>query len=63
MKLFISILFLLLSFSSINAQQLFTVYDTTNTPLIVNKINCLAREGTVLWAGSEYGFTSFDGVN
>lgn len=63
MKLFFSILLFLFSFYAINAQQLFTVYDTTNTPLIVNKINCLAREGNILWAGSEYGFTSFDGVN
>lgn len=47
----------------VEAQQLITVYDSTNTPLVVNKVNCLAWEGNTLWAGSEYGFTSFDGSN
>ncbi len=42
-------------------QQLFIIYDTVNTPLIVNKINCLAKEGDVIWAGSEYGLVSLNG--
>ncbi len=43
------------------AQQLFTVYNTSNTPLLVNQINCIAREGNTIWAGTDYGIVSFDG--
>lgn len=59
-RIFVFIAFCI-SILSVNAQQLFIVYDTTNTPLQVNKINCLAKEGSTLWAGSEYGFASFNG--
>ncbi len=63
MKIFFTLSILFLAVTVSNAQQLITVYDTTNTPLVVNKVNCITREGNTLWAGSEYGFTSFDGGN
>ncbi len=63
MKLFFSISIFQFLLGSVNAQQLLTVYDTSNTPLIINKINCLAKEGNILWSGSEYGLTSFDGLS
>ncbi len=63
LKVILLILFISAPCFKIYSQSIFTIYDTTNTPLIVNKINCLAREGNILWAGSEYGFASYDGTN
>ena len=60
MKISFSIFTLLLSVTVANA-QLITVFDTSNTSLVVNKINCIAKEGTALWVGSEYGLLKLDG--
>lgn len=60
----ILLLFFLFTYSEkIFSQQLFTVYDTATTPLQVMRVNCLTKEGSTLWAGSEYGIVSFNGSN
>lgn len=56
--IFISIIF------SAKAQNPFTIYNTQNSPLPFDGVNCIAFDSTgVTWIGTEFGLASFDGTN
>ncbi len=49
---------------SLNAQNAFTIYNTQNSPLPFDGVNCIAFDSTgVNWIGTEFGLASFDGTN
>lgn len=58
----LSALFLSFIFSS-NAQNAFTIYNSQNSPLPFDGVNCIAFDSTgVKWIGTEFGLASFDGT-
>lgn len=59
----LSSLFLSINFS-VNAQNAFTIYNSQNSPLPFDGVNCIAFDSTgVKWIGTEFGLASFDGTN
>jgi ligand-binding sensor domain-containing protein len=57
-----SIFFFLICSSQ--AQNAFTIYNTQNSPLPFDGVNCIAFDSTgVIWIGTEFGLASFDGTN
>jgi ligand-binding sensor domain-containing protein len=56
---------LILSFAiGSKAQQAFTVFNATNSPLPENSVRCVASAPNGLkWIGTDYGLASYDGTN
>jgi ligand-binding sensor domain-containing protein len=47
-----------------SAQNAFTLYNSQNSPLPFDGVNCIAFDSTgVTWIGTEFGLASFDGNN
>lgn len=47
----------------LNAQQAWTIYNNSNSPLPENSVRCIAfASNGVKWIGTDYGLASFDGT-
>lgn len=56
--------FLLFLTFPLYAQNAFTIYNSQNSPLPFDGVNCIAFDSTgINWIGTEFGLASFDGTN